>query len=263
MKKYFVTSDVHSAYSELMEALRKKGFDIDNENHILIICGDLFDRMNETVQCYEFAQKMAELNRLIYVRGNHENLLFECVDEIRKGYSLGYHHYSNGTIKSMAQLCGEVSEWIFYDPDKRATIYPKIKPVLDFITNNTVNYFELGDYIFVHSWVPVFNHLSNFRDADQIDWNAAMWGNPYEMAELTHTKLEGKTVVFGHFHTSWPREHFHGEPEWGDGANFDVYYGNGYIALDACVAYSGYLNCIVFEEDDNGVVKLLDKPKNI
>ena len=90
-----------------------------------------------------------------------------------------------------------------------------------------------------------------------------MWGNPYEMAELTYKKVEGKTIVFGHFHTSWPRKHFHGESEWGDDANFDVYYGNGYIALDACVVHSGYLNCIVFEEDDNGVVKLLDKPKNI
>ena len=43
----FVVSDIHSFYSIFKKALDEKGFDINNENHRLIICGDLFDRAKE------------------------------------------------------------------------------------------------------------------------------------------------------------------------------------------------------------------------
>lgn len=41
MKKYFITSDPHSYYSILIESLKKEGFDINNQEHIIVICGDL------------------------------------------------------------------------------------------------------------------------------------------------------------------------------------------------------------------------------
>ena len=45
MKKYFITSDVHSFYDELKMALSKKGFQDDNPDHILVVphgilCGE-------------------------------------------------------------------------------------------------------------------------------------------------------------------------------------------------------------------------------
>ena len=44
-KKYlYCVSDVHSFYDELMTALTKAGFDINNEEHIFVSCGDLLDR---------------------------------------------------------------------------------------------------------------------------------------------------------------------------------------------------------------------------
>lgn len=41
MKKYFITSDPHSYYSILMESLNKERFDINNQEHIIVVCGDL------------------------------------------------------------------------------------------------------------------------------------------------------------------------------------------------------------------------------
>ena len=38
MKKYFVVADIHSFYDEFMKALNDAGFDINNEDHILISC---------------------------------------------------------------------------------------------------------------------------------------------------------------------------------------------------------------------------------
>jgi len=40
--KYFVISDVHDHFDLMMESLANTGFDSDNEDHRLIICGDAF-----------------------------------------------------------------------------------------------------------------------------------------------------------------------------------------------------------------------------
>ena len=44
--KFFVVSDIHGFYNELIKAVSSAGFDKNNKNHTLIICGDLFDYSN-------------------------------------------------------------------------------------------------------------------------------------------------------------------------------------------------------------------------
>ena len=44
MPKFFVVSDVHGFYDELLNALDDAGFDSENTDHYLISCGDNFDR---------------------------------------------------------------------------------------------------------------------------------------------------------------------------------------------------------------------------
>ena len=44
MAVFFVVSDVHSFYDEMMIALKEKKFNINNDNHIFVSCGDLLDR---------------------------------------------------------------------------------------------------------------------------------------------------------------------------------------------------------------------------
>lgn len=73
-----------------------------------------------------------------------------------------------------------------------------------------------------------------------------MWGNPFDLA-MKGLNQTGKTLIFGHFHCSYPRSILNGESEFGDDADFSIYYGNGYIGIDACTAYSGRVNCLVIE----------------
>ena len=82
MKKYFVVADVHSFYKIMLDTLNAKGFDVNNNEHYLILCGDLFDRGNEPKELFEFVQSLGD--RFIYVRGNHDDLLIECVEELSK-----------------------------------------------------------------------------------------------------------------------------------------------------------------------------------
>ena len=68
MKKYFVGSDIHSFYTPFIKELNKKGFDLNNEEHILIICGDLFDRGSESLKLYEFIKSLPKERRIL-IRG--------------------------------------------------------------------------------------------------------------------------------------------------------------------------------------------------
>ena len=62
--KLFVLSDVHSFYEPMMAALNKNGFDINNEDNHIVICGDLFDRGPDARKVLDFAKNLASLGRL-------------------------------------------------------------------------------------------------------------------------------------------------------------------------------------------------------
>jgi hypothetical protein len=250
---YFVSSDIHSAYTIWMDALKKAGFNKNKYSHKIIVCGDLFDRMDETVQTYWFAKEMCEQDRFIYIKGNHESLLFDCVHEIRCGRVPSSHHFHNGTVKTICQFCGQ-SEWIVYDPTWRDKICETMQPVLDFISDNCVDYAELGDYIFVHGWVPCYKGLDDFRNASSEDWERARWDNGMEMWSYPRCRVGGKTVVVGHWHCSWGWSHLKQERKEFPKKNrvdwqksFEPFVDDGIIALDACTAYSGLCNVIVIE----------------
>ena len=50
----FAVSDVHGFYNEMIDALDKAGFDRNNPNHLLVSCGDNFDRGPDAVKVYEY-----------------------------------------------------------------------------------------------------------------------------------------------------------------------------------------------------------------
>lgn len=267
--KYFVVSDVHSFYKELMDALSEKGFEKDNPQHVLCVCGDLFDRGDGTAQLFEFVKDLNAQNRLIYIRGNHEDLLFECMDEIKMGYTPRHHHFSNGTVKTICQFCGQ-SEWIIFDAQWRYKICKTMEPILDFITHTSINYAEIGDYILVHGWIPCvcddpiiyharknmafdpdWNKLASLDEAETVKyeakWEEARWINGME-AWKQGVCLPNKTIVCGHWHASAAHSQIHQNgTEWGDDACFDPFYDEGIIMIDGCTAYSRQVNCIVLE----------------
>ena len=64
-------------------------------------------------------------------------------------------------------------------------------------------------------------------------------GTPQTMQEMT----EYQDVV------TEVRSYFDDLPEWGEGADFSPYYGDRYIGIDACCAYSGKINVLVLEDN--------------
>ena len=99
--KYFVVSDIHSFYSELKKALDIAGFNKRNKDHILIVCGDIFDRGPDTLSVYKFLTSIPK-KRCILIKGNHE-LLYEKL--LEKRFPEG-HDFSNHTVDTFCQIAG-------------------------------------------------------------------------------------------------------------------------------------------------------------
>lgn len=252
-KKLFVVSDVHSFYSELKTALDKAGFDENNENHWLISCGDAFDRGNESVDMLHY---LMSLERKILVRGNHDLLLEECC----KREFVWSHDISNGTAKTIYDIGGSDDGCTDFTKCCKITLM-KTQTYRDLL----INYFETENYIFVHSWIPTIcegtskpwhrygridHYNEDWRNALARDWDNAMWGNPYEMAELGLNRT-GKTIVFGHWHCSagWAKAENRGEFD--SDAKWDIYHDkiNNIIGIDRCTAHTKEVNVLVLEDE--------------
>lgn len=291
MKKYFVTSDIHGFYNEFISALDRSGFNIDNPDHILIICGDIFDRGNQPLQIYTFLRSLPKERRIL-VRGNHEFLL---QDLVQRGYPES-HDEHNGTIDTLYQLKGYKNYHDFYsqrffdivkqdvkfdtpeyeainekwvDKEKKVFNNKVIKQILKWINSDEwVNYYELNNYIFVHSFIPLKSeHINdssvksydpNWRQANSTDWQKAMWGCPWKNFKAGYFNEEiknGKILVCGHWHTSdfYNNLEYEKEPERWLNVYTDnpIYLSNNLIALDACTAATRSINILVINEDNS------------
>ena len=240
-KKLFVVSDIHSFYTPLKKALDEKGFDPTNENHWLVVCGDAFDRGDESKTLLRY---LMSLDKKVLIKGNHDSLLEACCD---RGFA-GGHDYSNGTVKTINDIgdasCGNPFDECCRLTWKRTARYREL----------LVNYFETQNYIFVHSWIPTTSrngndiYNKNWRNASQSKWNDAMWGNPFDMHFLDLNKT-GKIIVFGHWHCSAGHKMLGRCEDEFNNAIWEPCYAEGIIGIDRCTAYTGEVNVLVLEDE--------------
>ena len=193
-KTIFAVSDIHGHYTELMEALADAGFDENNEAHIFLSCGDLFDRGRENLRVYEFVKG---LKRKILLRGNHEDML---ADILRRGYLIrpDYENEMNITVR---ELLGEgaVDADGHFDGAAHATRIAEVLALID----SMGDYYEAGAYVFTHGWLPiVFEGRTPRVDPDWRQASAEAWLEAHllEWQQLYSVRatLEGRTIVCGH-----------------------------------------------------------------
>lgn len=253
MKKYFCSADIHSFFDEWMFALEDRGFDKNNPEHIVLVCGDLFDRGNQSVECYKFAQTMFEQNRFVYIRGNHEDLLEELVHCLSIGLNLGHHHVTNGTVRTISHFL-ECSEYDIlcncYDNTK---FNKSMNRLLTFIDKAAMDYYELGDKVFVHGWIPFDARTGVQPDWRHGDWNKSRWCCGFDCWSMDLIPPENLTVVCGHWHNSYAWHKFRGRSEWGPDAEFSTFSDKNIIGLDACTVRTHMINVIIVDEEGNVV----------
>lgn len=250
--KIFAISDIHSFFTVFHTELKNKGFEENNPDQLLVVCGDLFDRGPETLKLIDY---ISSLSNVVLVRGNHEDLM-ETMWE--RGYPKS-HDISNGTLRTAND--------ILYEHDSKCLVdepMTLIKEVLSPIFNRMVDYFETENFIFVHGWIPMkydtnkpFAEYSdptlfdeNWREGD---WSQARWFNGMKMARRGII-VPGKTIVCGHWHCSWgwhidSIKTDHCVSEFGESAIWEPYYKEGICAIDRCTAHTNQCNILVLEDN--------------
>lgn len=239
--KYFVSADIHGFFDEWQKALKEKGFDLNNPNHKIIICGDLFDRGRQPKEIIDYI--LTHEDKIILVRGNHEDLL---EDMLRRNYS-NYADEKNGTKQTIDDL-----RRILNLNDKYSMLEVSQKANLQYVVDKCVNYYETEHYIFVHAFVP----LSDDREYDKYwryvspnRWEEARWINPVVLYKKNLFDPD-KIIVCGHWHCSalWHEVDPNKYDEFGPKANFEPFISEHMIAIDACTSYSKKVNVVIIED---------------
>lgn len=262
MRKLFVISDVHGHYQEMINALEQAGYDEDNENHLLVSCGDEFDRGEQSLAVYLYLRRLSNEGKAIVLKGNHSMFL--------TGYLSGrdlspFNYLHNGVDKTLADFIhqtkpfeswctlmgkkeptyGDFGEWITHAKKIINSEYPDLYEWLE----TRPYYYETENYIFTHGAIDGTCEDWHFPKKDYkgrfMDWDACMWDDgSFFDSDITNTN---KTVVVGHFGTYHLRKMYYLKSE--DPHSILKREDGKIIAIDATTALTKRVNVLVIEDN--------------
>ncbi len=264
--QYFVISDIHGYYQQMVDALEGAGYHYANPDQHLIILGDMFDRGKLPWHVFQFIKPLVDQGLATLILGNHELALAELCE---RHYALK-HDDSNGTTKTISLLSNhDRSASPFYSADGNFMLFEDRcgwvqRNVCDWIAENGLFAKKIGCYIFTHARLPK-TAASSWTNATAEEWNDAIWGVSLPALFGGESTVPDATVVVGHF-TASAFHAFEQRPEpletydishynlaaFGRNANFGIYRQADFIAIDACTAYSKRCNVLVINDIDKG-----------
>ena len=251
--KNFVVSDIHDYYDLLMQSLNRNNFDINNENHRLIVCGDAFYSGPQPGELFVFLRELSEKGRLIFIYGNHD---IELLDNLKE------EHFTRPANRKCAELV------VGYLTGKTGLADSEIISECErlgftrFLAEVPVWYYENESYVFTHGFIPTEKkaYRSDWRNATEKEWrNAAARGDAMALSMRYGVSEPNKKIVCGHYsaarcyimkdatESDWDNKIYKdvsGVPTEG----FKPFWGETFIAIDQSVKKTGFMNCIVIEE---------------
>ncbi len=225
MKKYFVFSDVHGFYDEFIRDLLAAGFDMKNNNHILISCGDNFDRGFKSVEMFTFLNNFPA-HRKFLIKGNHEYLL----EDLAKRKVITSADVHNGTADTYTQFQAALKD-------------ENITEVVKFM-KNMYDFVDIKGHIFTHGFLPA----GDYKNATREEWEMASWIDSSQL--LDNLPKIDRMIVVGHKATTL----FHDYPDMFIKQKTPEHC--GLIALDGTTISTRKINIFVLNEDgtyDNDV----------
>jgi len=273
-KQIYTISDVHGHFKEMKKALDESGFDENNQDHLLIVCGDIFDRGNENVEMFNYLYRLTQENKAIVIRGNHDTMLVDYLEYsnepwnyMRNGVNTTIDDFL-GRTKSFESWClvdkgceqtiGSFAEFITEARKEINSKYPNLLPWL----KSLPWYYETENYIFAHGAIDT--HAVDWKKPhcmlyDKIDWDALSWDDGSFLGKrMLNTN---KIVVVGHFDTGHLREKYdlgYGDEHSileckniniasEDGSSYTVH--GHKIFIDGCTVATKEVNVLKIEEE--------------
>ena len=238
--KIFAISDVHGHFYAMKSALDAAGFDSEDPDHLLICCGDCFDRGCENRKVLEY---LSSLKRKILIRGNHEDILARILD---RRYIEQVDIY-NGADLTVSEFFGEenIDRHGRIDMSRNTDTVAMLR---DFI-GSMYDFYETDRHIFTHAWLPIVQSYSGpilFPDKEHAPnglWKESRYNEWFSALEAGLT-VEGKTVVCGH-RASYNAYRI---DESRDPEDRSMYVADGVAAIDSSTVRTGKVNVYVTED---------------
>jgi predicted phosphodiesterase len=189
--KYFLFSDVHGEYDALITSLEAAGFDLSNNEHMLIGLGDYFDRGSQNEFVLAFLMAMQEQGRVKLIRGNHDEMLlgFLTMNVVDAFHNLRY----NGLDKTIDDLSREKVKFAdlpTYIAAKNRVLknYPNL---IEFL-KNMEEVINIDNYVLSHA---------GFFARDDGTLIVDNWNHTAIMVKYRAEFFDkSKTYIFGHWH---------------------------------------------------------------
>ncbi len=237
--KYFVLSDIHGHFKEMMQALNKANFEVSNNNHQLIINGDMFDRGGEIKEVFDFLYSLNQTGKAFIIKGNHEVFLEEFLEGNQERVNFNCFH--NGFKETLLAFIPSY-DLLSFDEARQFMMekYPYLKEWL----HHLPYYFETKQYVITHAGLDFSQ-----GDFKLGDFKKAIWTKPEKFFEVDLVKNYKfyKSVVVGHRFTCTIRNYFHPSEH----EDYSIYYhdDNQKIGIDGGSYYSKHINVFEFEEE--------------
>ena len=189
--KYFLFSDVHGEYDALITSLEAAGFDLSNNEHMLIGLGDYFDRGSQNEFVLAFLMAMQEQGRIKLIRGNHDEMLlgFLTMNVVDAFHNLRY----NGLDKTIDDLSREKVKFAdlpTYIAAKNRVLknYPNL---IEFL-KSMEEVINIDNYVLSHA---------GFFARDDGTLIVDNWNHTAIMVKYRAEFFDkSKTYIFGHWH---------------------------------------------------------------
>ena len=192
MKEYYILSDIHSQYDLLMNALKKAEFDMENDNHILIIGGDVLDRGKQGDKVVRFIETLIIKNRVLGVLGNHDVFLLDVVDQTYDMKKIIWNCDKNGFMETLLLGWNPSKEFLMETKTitKISETLNKKYPIFLQWLREVPLFLEFPNHVIVHG----------FLDFSLEDWhNTSKQFATWERGFNNHIPENfGRYLIFGH-----------------------------------------------------------------
>lgn len=254
MKEIYAVSDLHGHYDILKRNLKEAGYDENNENHLLVVCGDCFDRGFGNLEIYKYLKRLTDEGKAIVVKGNHDTMFQNYLD----GTSISHFNWMyNGTDKTLDDFLGRTrafESWCMLDKqcemtygafaewieEARKEINEEYPELLSWL-KSLPYYYETSNYIFTHGMIN--GTCEDWRNPPD-GWERLTWAKPEDFFEPI-LNTEKKSCV-GHINCGLLRSII-GEEE-DDNSIFTRPDGK-VIGLDTCTVLTKKVNVLVLEDE--------------
>lgn len=171
--RLIVVADIHGNDEKFRKALKSVSL---KKTDKLVLLGDLIDRGNKSKDVLDTILLLKDngFENIVYIRGNHEQMLLDSIENEDKEYIW----IKNGGDKTLQSF--------------RVNFPNQIPQIYIDLIKSSILYYEYEDYLFVHAGL-------NFEINEPLnDLHSLLWIREMSLSKYSESKFSSKKIIHGH-----------------------------------------------------------------